>query len=87
MFNNTAKKELVSFAEWQEQGFDLNSVVANPLFIDPAKGDYRVQPNSPALRLGFRNFPMDNFGVLKSEFRTEAKDGHQRFYEYQIQIP
>jgi hypothetical protein len=87
VFNNTAKKELVSFAEWQEQGFDLNSVVADPLFIDPAKGDYRVQPNSPALRLGFRNFPMDNFGVLKSEFRAEAKDGHQRFDEYQIQIP
>jgi hypothetical protein len=51
------------------------------------KGDYRVQPNSPALRLGFRNFPMDNFGVLKSEFRAEAKDGHQRFDEAKIQIP
>ena len=41
----------MSFAEWQEQGFDLNSVVADPLFIDPAKGDYRVQPNSAALKL------------------------------------
>jgi len=72
-------KELMSFAEWQAQGLDVYSVFANPLFIEPAKGDYRVRPNSPALKLGFKNFPMDNFGVLKPEFRAEAQEGHRRF--------
>ena len=79
-------KELMSFAEWQAQGFDVDSVFADPLFIDPANGDYRVQPNSPALALGFKNFPMDNFGVLKPEFRTEAEEGHRRFDQTRTQL-
>ena len=72
-------KELMSFSEWQAQGFDVDSLFADPLFIKPAKGDYRVKPNSPALKLGFKNFPMDNFGVLKPEFRTEAEEEHRLF--------
>jgi hypothetical protein len=28
------------------------------------KGDFSVKPGSPALALGFRNFPMDSFGVI-----------------------
>ena len=79
-------KELMSFAEWQAQGFDLDSVFANPLFIDPANGDYRVRPNSPALALGFKNFPMNNFGVLKPEFRAEAEEGHRRFDQTRTQL-
>jgi len=72
-------KELMSFAEWQAQGFDVDSMFADPLFINPAKGNYLVKPDSPALKLGFKNFPMDNFGVLKPEFRTEAEEGHRLF--------
>jgi hypothetical protein len=79
-------KELMSFAEWQAQGLDVGSVFADPLFINPAKGNYRVRPDSPALKLGFKNFPMDNFGVLKPEFRDEAKEGHRRFDQAQIQV-
>ena len=72
-------KELMSLAEWQARGLDLGSVFADPLFIDPAKGDYRVRPNSPALKLGFKNFPMDQFGTLKPEFCAEAQEGPNRF--------
>jgi|GEM_PF-1575680 hypothetical protein len=32
------------------------------MFLDPAKMDYRVSPQSPAAKLGFKNFVMDNFG-------------------------
>ena len=59
-----ATKDL-SFYEWQEHGLDRNSVVGDPMFVDPAGGDYRVQPESPALRLGFKNFEMDHFGLLE----------------------
>jgi len=38
-------------------------VVADPMFMDPANGDFRVKPESPALKLGFKNFPMDQFGL------------------------
>jgi hypothetical protein len=41
---------------------DEHSVTADPQFVDAAKGDYTVKPGSPALDLGFKNFPMDQFG-------------------------
>jgi len=43
-------------------GQEINSIVADPMFVDPAAGDYRVKPESPVLKLGFKNFPME-FGV------------------------
>ena len=54
-------------------GADEHSLVADPLFVDPAKGDYRVKPGSPALALGFKNFAMDRFGVLKPSLRAKAR--------------
>jgi hypothetical protein len=54
--------ENVSMEEWQKEGYDLNSLIADPLFVDPKNGNYQVQENSPALKLGFKNFPMDDFG-------------------------
>ncbi len=56
----------LSLEDWRNLGFDRNSVVANPMFIDARNGDYRVQPESPALKLGFENFDMDKFGLLPS---------------------
>ena len=44
---------------------DAHSIVADAMFVDPAKGDFRVKDGSPALKLGFVNFPMDQFGVQK----------------------
>ena len=50
--------------QWQERGYDVNSVFADPMFVDPENGDYRVKPESPALKLGFENFDLDKFGLL-----------------------
>jgi S1-C subfamily serine protease len=43
------------------------------MFIDPAKGDFRVREDSPALKLGFKNFPMDRFGVKKASLKAIAR--------------
>jgi hypothetical protein len=52
---------------------DLHSAAGDPHFIDPAGADFRVQDESPALKLGFKNFPMDQFGVTSPKLRAEAR--------------
>ena len=54
-------------------GWDQNSVFGDPLFVDPASGDFRVKDGSPALNIGFKNFPMDQFGVKKPSLRAIAR--------------
>ncbi len=56
-----------------QSGRDEHSIVADAQFVNPASGDYRVQSQSPALRLGFVNFPMDNFGVQKPSLKALAR--------------
>ena len=41
-----------TFAQWQALGHDVNSKVGNVLFVDPAIGDFRLQPDSPACGYG-----------------------------------
>ena len=57
----------------KQSGRDEHSLVADALFEDPAHGDYRVKAGSPALALGFQNFPMDQFGVQKPELKKLAR--------------
>ncbi len=54
-------------------GADANSLAGNPKYLDPASGDFRVADDSPALKLGFKNFPMDQFGVKKPSLKAIAK--------------
>ena len=69
----TGEADRVKFAG---KGCDANSLAGDPLFVDAAKGDFRVREGSPALALGFVNFSMDTFGVhsprLKAMVRTPA---------------
>lgn len=52
-----------TFAEWQKMGYDEHSIFADPLFVDPENGDFRVRPESPALKLGFKNFDVSKAGL------------------------
>lgn len=54
-------------------GADPGSVSGDPLFVDPAAGDFRVKDGSPAFKIGFENFPMDQFGVKKPSLRAIAR--------------
>jgi hypothetical protein len=36
--------------------------VADPLFVDPSNGDYRLMDGSPAYALGFQDIPVERIG-------------------------
>ena len=45
---------VATFDDWRKLGHDVHSIIADPLFMDPSKDDYRLKPDSPALALGFK---------------------------------
>lgn len=51
-----------SFKQWQARGQDTDSLVADPLFRDPAHDDFTVLPTSPALAHGFVPFNLITAG-------------------------
>lgn len=59
--------------KFSDHGCDAGSLSGDPMFVDAAKGDFRVKEDSPALKLGFENFPMDRFGVKKPSLRAIAR--------------
>jgi Right handed beta helix region len=66
----TSEADRIRFAV---NGCDAHSLVGELMFMDPARGDYRVKQPSPALQLGFQNFPMDPFGVTSLRLKRIAR--------------
>nr|WKN34561.1 PDZ domain-containing protein [Tunicatimonas sp. TK19036] len=52
---------------------DMNSKYGDPMFKAPGQLDFTVSEESPALEVGFENFPMNQFGVQKPALRARAK--------------
>ncbi|GAB4037783.1 PDZ domain-containing protein [Spirosoma gilvum] len=57
----------------RQNGTDAHSRFGDPEFRQPSQGDYRVRTTSPAMALGFKNFPMNQFGVQKASLRVLAR--------------
>ena len=50
--------------DWtKETGHDKNSIIADPLFVGAKNYDFRLKPNSPALKIGFKPFDYTKAGV------------------------
>ena len=47
---------------WQKRGHDVHSRVADPRFLDPDQGDFRLRDDSPAFGLGFRPIDLSDVG-------------------------
>lgn len=54
---------LSEWESWQRLGWDQHSITADPLFVDPAKGDYHLKPGSPAEKIGFQATPIEKIGI------------------------
>ena len=47
----------------QTDGVDAHSLAVDPLFMDAVNGDFRLKPDSPALKLGFIPFDISRVGL------------------------
>lgn len=66
--NETDRKKFAT------QGCDENSIVAEVKFVDPQNGDFRVKDEcKEVFDIGFKNFPMDQFGVMKKSLKAIAR--------------
>jgi hypothetical protein len=52
----------MTFTQWQAAGQDKESLIANPLFVDPDQGDFRLGRDSPAARIGFEPWDLSKIG-------------------------
>ncbi|HJN15957.1 MAG TPA: right-handed parallel beta-helix repeat-containing protein [Armatimonadota bacterium] len=57
----------MTLAERQEKGWDEGSVIADPMFVDPANGDFRFKPDAPYEKIGFTPFDYTEAGVYGDE--------------------
>ena len=55
-----------TWATWQAGGQDTHSQIADPLFKNPEKGDFRFKSGSPAVKAGFVPFDIARSGVYGS---------------------
>jgi len=73
-------------SRWNQGGRDKRSVISNPQFLNPEKGDYRVGHLSPAWQLGFHNFAMDQFGVISPHLRKKARTPKLPKYHAKLKV-
>jgi hypothetical protein len=54
----------MTLEQWREHGQDVHSIIADPMFVDPDRGDFRLKPGSPAEKIGFKPFDISKSGLL-----------------------
>ena len=67
-----------SLEQWQKTGNDLHSIIADPRFVDPDNYDFRLKPNSPALKLGFKPIDTSKMGLVGPSEWTQLPEKVKR---------
>lgn len=63
----SAQPDEIKFAgalldQWRARRHDEHSLLADPLFMSPQQNDFRLKPESPALKIGFRSIDVSRVG-------------------------
>ena len=56
-----------SFIEWQKSGKDVQSVIADPQFVNPALNDFRIKNRAVIRKTGFKEFDYSRAGVYGTD--------------------
>ena len=51
-----------TFRQWRHAGADQHSFIADPRFVAPERGDFRLKPGSPAGKIGFLTIDLSQVG-------------------------
>ena len=57
----------ISFQDWQKNGYDTHSFIQDPLFVDPAGGDFRFKNRKANKKIDFQPFDYSTYGVYGNE--------------------
>ncbi|HSV72814.1 MAG TPA: right-handed parallel beta-helix repeat-containing protein [Chthonomonadales bacterium] len=68
-----------SLEEWRARGHDANSIIADPLFVAPERGDFRLRPGSPASRIGFAPIDIGRSGRPSGPGRSRIREVPRAF--------
>ncbi|MBI3987863.1 MAG: right-handed parallel beta-helix repeat-containing protein, partial [Lentisphaerae bacterium] len=70
LYFNTRGKPLEfaggTLRRWQRRGMDRHSLVADPRFVAPRRGDFRLKRGSPAAKIGFVPIDVSDVGPRKN---------------------
>jgi hypothetical protein len=59
----TATNRAAPVPAWAGRGREIGTMIADPLFVDADRRDFRLRSDSPALKLGFKPFDFTKAGV------------------------
>ena len=57
----------IPFKDWQKSGKDVHSIIADPLFVNPAAYDFHFKKLSVAKKIKFVPFDYSQAGVYGSD--------------------
>ena len=66
-YRENADGRTLTEREAREAGFEYGTAVADPLFADPEKRDFRLAPESPAFALGFVPIDVSDVGPRRGD--------------------
>jgi hypothetical protein len=53
----------MTLEQWQKNGRDEGSIIADPVFVDAKNYDFHFKPDSPAPKISFKPFDYTRAGV------------------------
>lgn len=62
-YNTGQENSTIPLNGLRDEGHDMNGMYADPMFIDWENGDFRLKPESPALKMGIKSIDVREAGI------------------------